>query len=262
MPDYDALSFHRVVARYNGIVADTTGPLGDPGTAPDLYTPNCTATMTLGLARNGKRVRLTPELRLTGATPPRTLLLLPVRANIESGVLRLPGADPGVDGVDVVAKSDVLGIGTDDLIATWTFGEVSIGGSVYTFDPVSYVVPTIQRSAYKANEVQVVTLTGAPTAGTWALTYGGSPTMMFPPNAPALTVQNALRAIVPGNHTVAGNAGGPYTVTFDLVAVPRPYPLGKVDALTGGSNPGVKITDNYTPTTVDLTTVARWTEAA
>lgn len=263
MADYDELTYHRIIGRYNGIVADSTGPFGDPGTTPDLYTVNMAVSITLGIARGGKIIDTPPELRLTGANPPRTLLLLPYRASVESGALRLPGA--AMDGVDVVAKSAVLGLGDDDdLVATVTFGDVTIGGASYRFDPVSYVVPTVEPEDYHAGAEQVIALTGTPTGGTWALVYGPFPTVTMPPTATGATVQNALRglAAIGDNVTVDGPAGGPWTATFNTAAIPRPYPLGKIDNLTGTGLPGVSITDLYTPPIIDLTTVTRWAPTA
>ena len=200
-----------------------------------------------------------PELRLTSATPPRTLLLIPIRANVESGVLRLPGAD--VDGVDLIATSAILGLADgEDLIATVTFGDTTIGGSSYKFDAVRYVVPTVTPETYAANQVQVVTLVGG-TGGQWALVYGKNPTAFLPPGAAASVVQAALRAVAGPDLTVVGDDGGPYMVTFDEEAVPRPYPLGAIDQLTP-QVAAVRIVDQYTPVVVDLTTVPRWTPAA
>lgn len=258
MADYDALTYHRLIARYNGIVADTTGPQGDPGSTPDLYTVNMVATVAFGIARDGKLVTGPPELRLAAATPPRTLLLVPIRANVESGVLRLPGAD--VDGVDLIATSAIIGLAEgEDLIATVTFGDTTIGGSSYKFDAVRYVVPTVAPEAYAANRIQTVTLTGG-TGGQWALVYGGGPTAFLPPTATAVAVQTALRTVVPTplGVSVAGDDGGPYTVAFDPVLIPRPYPLGAIDNLTP-QVAAVRIVDQYQPVVVDLTTVPRWT---
>lgn len=260
MADYDALTYHRLVARYNGIVADTTGFFGDPGARPDLYAVNTIAAIKFEVARAGKIIDGPPELRLTAATPPRTLLLVPVRAQLESGVLRLPGAL--IDGVDLVAKSPILGLGTDDLIATVSFDAATIAGSTYRFDPVSYVVPTVLDADYHAGEVQTITLTGAPTSGSWAVIYGSTPTVNLSPTTTAANVQTALRAIAAIGSTgvsVAGPDGGPFVATFDTDVIPRPLPLGAVDNLTGGTLPGVEITDAYVPTTIDLTTVTRWT---
>ncbi|AXQ51469.1 hypothetical protein SEA_AMOCHICK_37 [Mycobacterium phage Amochick] len=262
MADYDALTYHRLIGRYNGIIADTTGPSGDPGTTPDLYAVNMSAMIRLAIARDGKLVDGPPELRLTGATPPRTLLLIPIRANVESGVLRLPGADTGTDGVDIVADSAILGLADNEqLVATVTFGDTTIGGNTYRFDPVSYVVPTVEPEDYDAYRVQTVRILNA-SGGTWALVYGKNPTVTLPPAPEASVVQTALRGLFGGNEvlTVTGTPGE-YVVSFDPVAVPRPLPLGVIDNLTPQAAT-VQISDAYTPVTVDLTTVPRWTRSA
>lgn len=261
MADLDVLTYHHVIGRYNGIVADTTGPTGDPGTMPDAYTVNMAATFALAVARNGKLVNGPPEVRLTTAVPPRTLLLLPIKAQVESGVLRLPGATSAVDGVDLVARSAILGLDpAEQLIATVTFAATTIGGSSYTFDPVSYVVPTVEQADYHAGEVQVITLTGAPDGGTWSPVYDNFPTIGLTPGATPGAVEaalNNLASIPDGAVAVAGADGGPWTATFDTDLIPRPLPLGSTDNLTPNSA-GVSITDAYTPPIVDLTTVARW----
>jgi len=264
MADYDVLTYHRVTGLFDGIVADSPGPLGDPGTTPDLYTVNMPATIALGVARNGRLLPNVPEVRLVNANPPRTLLLVPIRAGVESGVFKLPGATDLLAGVDVVAKSSLLPLQTDDqLIATVTFDPTPIGGSTYTFSPVSYVVPTVEPADYAAGRIQDVTFTGNKTGGTWVLVYGNQPTINLAWNTTALAVQNGLRAIpdIGNNVTVAGNDGGPFVVTFGS-AIARPLILGAFDNLTGTNLPGVKVTDRYTPVTVDLTTVERWVAAA
>jgi hypothetical protein len=73
--------------------------------------------------------------------------------------------------------------------------------------------------------VQVVTINGTPTGGTFTVTVGGSTTSAVAYSASAATLQAAIRAInVPApfgfggnaglNVTVTGSAGGPYTLTF------------------------------------------------
>jgi hypothetical protein len=66
------------------------------------------------------------------------------------------------------------------------------------------------------NEVQLVTLTSA-TGGTFLLTFNGQTTAAIAYNATAAAVKAALVAlsnIDTGDIDVAGNAGGPYTITF------------------------------------------------
>lgn len=67
------------------------------------------------------------------------------------------------------------------------------------------------------NEVQTVTITGSPTAGSFTLSLWGFPATAVAFNASAATLQSALAGISiigAGNVTVSGAAGGPYTVTF------------------------------------------------
>jgi len=95
------------------------------------------------------------------------------------------------------------------------------------------------------NEVQTVTISGGPTGGTFTLTFSGQTTAAIAYNATAATVQTALEAlsnINPGDITVTGNAGGPYTVTFggqylgDNVAQ-----MSATGSFTGGSSPTVAV---------------------
>lgn len=222
MADYDELTYFHLQGLFNGIIGDTTGQLGDPGPEPDLYNVNMSAQIALGFADpvTHKPVAGPPMLRITDATPPRTLLLVPVTASVESGVLRMPGADTGINGVDIVAKSPILGADDKTLLCTVTFGPATIGGNKFQFDPVTFLVPTVLPANYHANETQVVTVAGQPTGGTGALIYGQTPTVSMPINPTAAAVQAALRSIPAiGNAvTVTGGAGGVnavQTITID-----------------------------------------------
>lgn len=67
------------------------------------------------------------------------------------------------------------------------------------------------------NEIQVVTLSGTITGGTYTLTFDGQTTGNISHNASAATVQTELRAlsnIGVGDVVVTGSDGGPYTVEF------------------------------------------------
>ena len=67
------------------------------------------------------------------------------------------------------------------------------------------------------NEIQLVTITGAPTGGTFTLTWSGQTTSALAYNASAAQVQAALRLlsnINGANVNVTGDDGGPYTVEF------------------------------------------------
>jgi hypothetical protein len=93
-------------------------------------------------------------------------------------------------------------------------------------------------------EAQSVTITGGPAGGTFTLTYSGQTTGPIAFNAPATAVRTALEGLSnlnPGDVTVTGGAGGPWTVTFsdDLGEVPQMTGSGAL--LTGGTAPAVAI---------------------
>lgn len=97
------------------------------------------------------------------------------------------------------------------------------------------------------DEVQVVTISGGPTGGTFALTFSAQTTTGIAYNASAATVQTALEAlsnIAPGDVVVTGSAGGPYTVTFagTLADADQPQMTINTALLTGGSASGAVTT--------------------
>jgi len=99
------------------------------------------------------------------------------------------------------------------------------------------------------SEVQLATITGIPTGGTFTLTLDGETTAAIAFNATAATVQTALENlsnVTPGDVTVTGSAGGPYTITFGGARAGQNVPaLTATGSLTGGTAPAVAIT---TPT--------------
>jgi hypothetical protein len=97
-----------------------------------------------------------------------------------------------------------------------------------------------------SNEVQTVTISGAPSGGTFTLTYAGQTTSAIAYNATAAAVEDALEAlsnIEPGDVAVTGSAGGPYTVTFaGLLAATNVAAMTASGAsLTGGTTPAVTV---------------------
>lgn len=80
---------------------------------------------------------------------------------------------------------------------------------------------------------------GAPSAGTFTLSYGGSTTAGLAFNATASTVQTALTglpSVGSSNATVTGSAGGPYTVSFlNALAGDGLLLTGNGTGLTGGT---------------------------
>ncbi|MGY5127284.1 hypothetical protein [Streptomyces nigrescens] len=99
--------------------------------------------------------------------------------------------------------------------------------------------------AAATNEVQTVTITGSPTGGTFTLTWNSQTTAAIAYNATAATVRTALEGlsnIDPGDVTVTGSAGGPYTVTFGGQYLgDNTAQMTATASLTGGSTPGVTI---------------------
>jgi hypothetical protein len=96
-------------------------------------------------------------------------------------------------------------------------------------------------------EVQTVSITGAPTGGTFTLTWNGQTTAAIPYNATAAQVQTALIAlsnIGPGDVVCSGGPlpGTAVTVTFGgaLANVDQPA-MTHTDSLTGGTSPAVAI---------------------
>jgi hypothetical protein len=95
------------------------------------------------------------------------------------------------------------------------------------------------------NEVQTLTVTGAPTGGTFTITWAGQTTAAIAYNATAAVVQAALVAlsnIAAGDVVVTGNAGGPWTLTWggtqlgEDVAAPT-----TTESFTGGTTPDITI---------------------
>lgn len=95
------------------------------------------------------------------------------------------------------------------------------------------------------DEQQTVTITGAPTGGTFTLTFAGHTTAAIAFNATASAVHDALVALASvgaGNVLVTGSAGGPYTVTFvGALASEDVAAMTATPSLTGGTSPGVTI---------------------
>lgn len=93
------------------------------------------------------------------------------------------------------------------------------------------------------SRVQVVTITGTPTGGTFTLAIGGATTTALAYNAAAGTVQTAVRALgAPwAGATVSGSAGGPYTVTLSPVGGASAPILANGSGLTGGTSPSVVV---------------------
>ena len=98
-----------------------------------------------------------------------------------------------------------------------------------------------------SNRAQLVTITGAPTGGTFTLTYGGQTTTALAYNASGAQVQAALALLstLVGStvliYSATGGApasGGPWTISLTIA---DPTALTATASLTGGTAPGVTI---------------------
>lgn len=97
------------------------------------------------------------------------------------------------------------------------------------------------------SEVQTVTITGAPTGGTYTLTFSGQTTAAIPYNATATQVKTALEAlsnVEPGDVLVSG---GPHPGTAVVVAFAGQYlgddvtQMTASGSFTGGSTPAIAV---------------------
>ena len=94
---------------------------------------------------------------------------------------------------------------------------------------------------------QRVTVTGAPTGGTYTLVYQGTATVAIAYNATPATVQAAITTVAATSGdaapvTVYGSAGGPYLVVWSArsARIASPLTLG-ANSLTGGTTPSVTV---------------------
>jgi hypothetical protein len=134
----------------------------------------------------------------------------------------------------------------DAVLATYPDGNIPSGATLALNTTTKRHVPY----ATSSEEVQVLTVTGTPTGGTYTLTFNGQTTAAIPYNATAAQVRTALEAlstIGAGNVTTAGgpHPGSAVTVTFagTLANTNVAQLTANSAGLTGGTTPTV------TPTT-------------
>jgi hypothetical protein len=100
----------------------------------------------------------------------------------------------------------------------------------------------------QGNRVQVVTINGTPTGGTFTISYGGQTTSALAYNAAAATVQTAIRLLNGlSAATVTGSAGGPFTITTNVVGgTSGPVQVNQT-GLTGGTAAASQATITQSP---------------
>ena len=104
---------------------------------------------------------------------------------------------------------------------------------------------SIETLPQGTSAVQMATIQGDPTGGTWTLTFYDVKTAPLAYNASATAVQASLEALTTiqaGNVAVYGS-GGSYTITFqnDLATTPVPTMTADGSNLTGGTNPSATV---------------------
>jgi hypothetical protein len=113
--------------------------------------------------------------------------------------------------------------------------------------PLGKVTATGLYAPYNAvsNEVQTLTVTGGPTGGTFTITFDGQTTAAIAYNATSSVVQTALEGLSnvnPGDITVTGNAGGPWTLTFGGQYLgENAATVTTTEAFTGGTTPDITV---------------------
>lgn len=113
------------------------------------------------------------------------------------------------------------------------------------------------------SRVQVVTITGTPTGGTFTLTLAGATTSALAYNATTAAVQAAVRALgAPwAAATVSGTAGSTYTVTLSPVGGAAGPITANGAALTGGT-PAIAVTQTPEADTKLRALGGDWSQAA
>lgn len=118
---------------------------------------------------------------------------------------------------------------------------------------VQIVVSTLVPIVSVQNETQVLTEPASTSGGTFAVAFRNASTGdTIPFNASAATVQAALEALYTigtGNVSVAGSAGGPYTVTFQGKFAGQDVELMTAPdgSLTGGATDDIIVTAGVSP---------------
>ena len=111
---------------------------------------------------------------------------------------------------------------------------------IYPTGTTAYITDITVGGDEGWDEVQVITLAGNPTGGTFTLSFRGQTTAAIAYGATAAAVESAmelLSTITTDDLTVAGNDGGPWTVTFGgtLATQDLPAMTGNGTSLTGGT---------------------------
>lgn len=172
-----------------------------------------------------------------GETPDQVTATLEVQgenATLSLGVLQGPPGRPGQNAFALRLQNSMID-DPEDLPQNLTEDSEDVG---------KYWI--MNHYGDPVNEIQQITISGGPTAGTWFLIFDGQPTAAIPYNATAAQVQAALESLTNiGVGDVSVNAGGPgvYSVTFQntLGNINVPLMVANGALLEGGSGPAVVV---------------------
>lgn len=130
-------------------------------------------------------------------------------------------------------------------------------------DPVHYAIEQVSPTSSTIINTfaliqQILQTTGAPTGGTFTLTYSGHTTSSLAWNATAAQVQNALVALTNLGANVTCTGGplptSPITITFSYGFSSNPALITTTSALTGGTAPQAVVTAVEPRRAVDVLT--------
>lgn len=143
-------------------------------------------------------------------------------------------------------RTEILGADSEEFDVENLAG-LPVAATILGAEDSDYLGEITVPAGMGANEIQVVTITGAPTGGTFTLTFDGQTTGTIVYNATAAAVQTALEAlsnIATGDVAVTGSTGGPWTVEFQgtYAGVDVPQMTASSTGLTGGTTPTVTVT--------------------
>lgn len=197
-------------------------------------------TVRINNAPTGGTFTLTYSGQTTAAIPYNETAV-----NLQAALVALSNIAAAPDDVSVARSGS--GTLAAPYIYTITFQNLlgSKDVSQITANPASLTggavnVSTVQEAAAAVNEVETVTVSGA-SGGTFTLTFNAETTGAIAYNASAATVQAALEGLatpVPGDFSVAGADGGPWSVTFTgaYAATDVTEMTGDGTNLTGGGS--------------------------
>lgn len=135
--------------------------------------------------------------------------------------------------VDTVGRP--LALGQDSAAVSSGYN----GGTLIGY-PTYYNTGVSGKYYRQGDTVQVATINGSPTGGTFTVTIGGQTTGAVAYNASAATLQTAIQGLgtaAAAGATVSGSGGGPYTITFAQASAP----ISTNSAFTGGTSPSITV---------------------